>query len=137
MSSFRDIAINVIDSETLLGRSMYRVDNRKHDEIALQMAEWEKSNKVTVVPIGASAETHPCDKIAAQSKKVNARTKSAIEVIRTKRNIAGHQNLSIVAGGKIKVSVASVFVGVYGTTQEALSARDKYRARNDLPIADY
>lgn len=149
MSSFRDIALNIISSDTLLGRSMLTINHEAHDRIAQQMAEWERKNTVTVIPIGVSAEyTDPTyaakgsigGKIAAQSKRVNERIQKAAQRYsidsKLKRNTTGHQNLIARANGLFSVSIGGENLGKY-TKDEAIKVRDKYRRENDLPAAEY
>ena len=143
MTSFREIPVNIITHDTVMGRSMHNIDHEAHERLSSQMREWERNNKVTVVPMGASADISVSKekssiggRIAAQSKKANARIKAATEIVRNKRNLAGHQNLVLVSGGKYKVSIAGVFVGVFEKDQ-AIIERDKYRTRNNLPMAEY
>lgn len=84
MASFREIPVNIITHDTVMGRSMHNIDHEAHERLSSQMREWERNNRVTVVPMGASAETTTRfaekgsigGKIAAQSKKANARRKN-------------------------------------------------------------
>lgn len=84
MTSFREIPVNIITHDTVMGRSMHNIDHAAHERLDRQMREWEKKNKVTLVPMGASSDTTTRyvekgsigGKIAAQSKKANARRKN-------------------------------------------------------------
>lgn len=150
--SFIHERANVITHDTILGRSMLRVNTKKHDELAEQMAEFERNNTVTVVPMGATSDSNPlrprADSIAkgaansAQTKKLSAKLKTDISDVdnSVKRNRAraksGYQNLIIRAKGRYSVIVENVLIGVF-PLQEALEARDKHRAKMNLPKADY
>lgn len=152
MSSFRDIALNVIDSDTLLGRSMYNVNKKAHEDLAKQMAEWEKKHKVTVVPMGVSAEYNPLrmDSIARGAKLGGSANKTKALPDRPislfpdnskKRNKAirssNHQNLSMRPNGKFEVKVGSVYLGLFTDKAKALKARDEFREKTGLPKAEY
>lgn len=150
--SFINERVNVITPDTILGRSMLRVNTKKHDDLAAQMAEFERKNTVTVVPMGATADSNPlrprADSIAkgaansAQTKKLNAKLKTDISYVDSsvKRNRAraksGYQNLIIRAKGRYSVIVENTLIGIF-PLQEALEARDKHRAKINLPKAEY
>lgn len=145
MSSFRDIALNIINGDTLLGRSMYSVNHEAHEKLERQMRELERKNTVTVVPMGASAEHKDQKyaaagsiggKIAAQSSRANEKVKRAAIVERKKRNKAGHQNLIARTNNKFTVLINDVCLGLF-EKDEALRVRDSYRIKNNLPVAEY
>lgn len=150
--SFINERVNVIAPDTILGRSMLRVNTKKHDELAAQMAEFERKNTVTVVPMGATSDSNPlrprADSIAkgaangAQTKKLSAKLKTDLSDVdnSVKRNRAraksGYQNLIARVNNRYAVIIENTHCGVF-PLQEALEARDKHRAKMNLPKAEY
>lgn len=150
--SFINERVNVITPDTIMGRSMCRVNTKLHDQIAAQMAEFERTNEVKVYPMGATADSNPFqprnDSIqrggtnGAQTKKLQSKLKKDLSDIdnSVKRNRAraksGYQNLIARANGKYAVIIENTHCGVF-PLQEALEARDKHRAKMNLPKAVY
>lgn len=133
-------------------QSMVRVDAKKHEELANQMEEWEKNNKVTVVPMGVSSEYNPLrmDSIARGAKMGGSANKTKALPDRPislfpdnskKRNRAvrssNHQNLSMRPNGKFEVKVGSFYLGLFTDEAKALKARDEFREKTGLPKAEY
>jgi hypothetical protein len=54
--SLMDERVNVISHGSILGQSMSRINVKLHDQLAQQMAEFERNNKINVYPMGATAE---------------------------------------------------------------------------------
>lgn len=124
-----------------------RHNNAIHDEIAKQMAEWEKSHKVTVIPIGHSSEHKPLateqnlKSAHANSKGVPRPRKKYREPHqpgvgafifdnltkqKPKKSASGHQNLKHVRDDLYAVQVAKRHVGIFPLA-EALEVRNRCR----------
>ena len=54
--SIMDERVNIITHGSILGPSMSRVNVKLHDQLAQQRAEFERAKKVSVHPMGATAE---------------------------------------------------------------------------------
>lgn len=126
MSSFRDIALNVIDSDTLLGRSMYNSDDYERAMIEMKTDFFLRNGgKVYKAKMGESAEFNP---LRPDSKRYEDKiNKTTIK----------HQNLISVGNGKIGVKIGTFKFGKFDTIKEALMARDDYRVKNNMKPAEY
>lgn len=129
--------VQVISHDSILGRSMYNVNKQAHNELAAQMKEWEskKGNKVYIAKMGETAN------YSALSRESIARgAKAGAEKNKHKSVLKGgstRQNLCKRASDRIEVKIGTFYVGAFTNEQDAIEARDKYRAKNGLPPATY
>jgi hypothetical protein len=139
-------------------QSMCRVNVKLHDEISRQMAEFERKNKITVVPMGATALKLDIPQSMQKSidrsqgkgaaaggqavrlkSKLKSKLKSNITDVdnSVKRNKtvknSGHQNIILRKSGTLSVQVGPIYCGSFKDKEEALDARDTSRERQGLP----
>ena len=131
MTSFREIPVNIITHDTVMGRSMHNIDHAAHEKLDRQMREWERTNKVTVVPMGASAESNPL-RVFSDSNIVD-NSKKRNKAIRK----SGHQNIITRESGKHTVQVGAVCCGTFTDIEKAIKARDRQRAAQGMKKAEY
>ena len=128
-------------------QSMYRVNVELHDEIAQQMAEFERKNKVTVVPMGATAlkldipqsmqksidRSHGKGATAGgQAVRLKSKLKAIDANSSVKRSNSGHQNITMRPSGSLYVQVGPMYCGSYTDIEKAITARDLSRAAQGL-----
>ena len=133
-----------------------RNNNTERDWLAQQMAEFERTNKVTVVPIGVSSTFKPITNEETLKKlkekrddwnRVQSQRKMHEKgdpdqffdnsVIRNKtRSKSGYQNLKLNKDGTYSIKIGAIVISKL-PLHEALKTRDKQRELQGLPPADY
>jgi len=110
-----------------------RINHVLRDEIADQMAEFEKRNKVKTIPAGVCKDTPP---ISKEKNRENAQA-GRDEYNKNQRAASGHQNIFTDQYGGHLVSVSRTYIGTFKDINEAIEARDKHRAKDGLTKATY
>lgn len=134
MVGFRDLRLELISNDSIMADAMRNPRVRDHEVLAQQMAEWELTNKVTIVPMGVYKES-------SQKITKDENLKSAQDG-RDKYNKAkagsGHMNVHFDdKTGAYAVAISRHYVGTFRTLSEAVEARDAHRAKVGLPKARY
>lgn len=134
--NLREMPLEVISHDSILGRSMYNVNKDAHDQLAKQMKEWErkKGNKVYIAKMGETGDTK--DTVQKEKGKIGSNAARKQSTASSRRSKTGHQNLLNRRDGLYLVMVSGVKLGVF-EKEEALKVRDKYRIETNLPAADY
>lgn len=119
--------------ESIEAATYGRYNDSARDEIARQMAEFEKRNKVTTCPIGAMASGVPITK-QKNLDEINAGRDNH----KRERAKSGHLNVHLDENtGKHVVCIARNYIGTYDTADEAVEARDIHRAKVGMSKAAY
>lgn len=134
--NLREMPLEVISHDSILGRSMYNVNKDAHDKLAKEMKEWErkKGNKVYIAKAGETGDKK--DTVQKEKGKIGANANRKQSTASSRRSKTGHQNLLKRRDGLYLVLVSGIKLGIY-EKDEALKVRDKYRIENNLPAADY
>ena len=123
--TFRDERLDLVNYDTIMGQAMRKPRTVEHEELAAQMAEWEKTNTVKVYSSGQTEAKPKVD--PAQYDKSS---KKAIST-----NSCGYLNITIDVTGGYHVMVARVYCGTFRDIDSAIFARDRHRKAVGLPPA--
>jgi len=119
--------------EDIAAQTYGRSNEIERNWLAQQMKDWERTNKVTIVPAGVSKDTPPISKEKNRENAQAGRDKYNKE----QRAASGHQNIFTDQYGGHLVSVSRTYIGTFKDINEAIEARDKHRAKVGLKKADY
>jgi hypothetical protein len=159
MSLNDEIRVGQTPDQRATAETYGRSNDGARNEIARQMAEFERNHKVENIPMGKSSLYNPpseshlkkinngaaaggqANRLKAKLREPNKPGQGDFVVDNSvnrakKKSVTGHQNLVPRRSGLVAVIIGGIHLGVH-TVEDGIKLRDNHREKHNLPAAEY